>query len=238
MWNHKKVSVIFPTYNEKDSIRAAIEDVLNTGYVDEVIVVNNNAAQGTTAEVAQTPAREIHEPRQGYGRAIRTGLEHAAGDLLIISEPDGTFSGHDVKKLLTYSEDFEYVLGTRTTQCMIWKGANMGFCLKWGNWAVAKLAEFLFNGTILTDCGCTLRCLSRPLYCRIREDFLTDANAFGFEMTLHILRRRIPYIEIPVNYRRRVGQSAVTGSFWKTFRLALQMLRLILRFRLRHAPAS
>jgi len=232
MWEGRKVSVIFPTLNEKDSIRQAIEEVLATGVVDEVIVVNNNAVAGTSEEVAKTPAREILEPRQGYGRAIRTGLENAAGDLLIISEPDGTFVGRDVKKLLAYTEDFDYVLGTRTTQCMIWRGANMGFALKWGNWCVAKAAEFLFNGTILTDCGCTLRCISRRLYEELKGSFSTDQNAFGFEMTLHVLKRGIRYIEIPVNYRRRVGVSAVTGNPFKTMALALQMIWLIVRFRL------
>lgn len=236
MWENKTVSVIFPTYNEKDSIREAIEDVFATGVVDEVVVVNNNAAEGTSAEVAQTRAREVLEPRQGYGRAIRTGLEQATGDLLIISEPDGTFHGRDVLKLLTYSSDFQYVLGTRTTQCMIWEGANMGFALKWGNWFVAKLAEFLFNGTILTDCGCTLRCLSRDLYERIAPGFCTDDSQFGFELTLHVLKRRIPYIEIPVNYRQRTGESSVTGSMGKTVSLALQMLWLIVRFRFGCCP--
>ena len=231
MWQDKKVSVILPTYNEKDSIREAVEELFATGYVDEVIVVNNNAAEGTSAEVAQTAAREVMEPRQGYGRAIRTGFQESTGDLLIISEPDGTFCGRDVKKLLTYSEDFEYVMGTRTTQCMIWKGANMGFALKWGNWAVAKVAEVLFNGTILTDCGCTMRLITRSLYESIRQGFFTDQNAFGFEMTLHVMKRGIRYIEIPVNYRKRVGTSAVTGSLRKTVALAAKMLLLIVRFR-------
>lgn len=53
MWKGKKVSVIFPTYNERDSIRDAIESFFKTGYVDEIVVVNNNAIEGTTEEVAK-----------------------------------------------------------------------------------------------------------------------------------------------------------------------------------------
>ena len=48
MWRDKSISVVFPTYNEKDSIRAAILDYFATGLVDEIIVVNNNAAAGTS----------------------------------------------------------------------------------------------------------------------------------------------------------------------------------------------
>ncbi|MFN7541511.1 MAG: glycosyltransferase [Acidobacteriota bacterium] len=66
MWHGKKVAVIFPTYNERDSIRAAVLGYFATGLADEVIVVNNNAAPGTSEEVAGTGAREIFEIRQGY----------------------------------------------------------------------------------------------------------------------------------------------------------------------------
>jgi glycosyltransferase involved in cell wall biosynthesis len=232
MWNGKKVSVIFPTYNEKDSIRAEIEAVLATGLVDEVLVVNNNAAQGTSEEVAKTPAREVTEATQGYGQAIRRGLKEATGDYLIVSEPDGTFAGHDVVKLLAYAPDFDYVIGTRTTRTMIWKGANMGLFLKWGNWAVAKMAEFLFNGSMLTDCGCTLRLIARPLYDELRPYFTRTQNDFGFELTLLVVSHKGRFMEIPVNYRGRVGVSAVTGSFWKAFRLGLRMIGMVCEFRL------
>ena len=232
MWKEKKVSVVLPTYNEKDSIRACVEEFLATGFVDEVVVVNNNAVEGTSEEAAKTPAREVLEPRQGYGQAIRTGFREATGDLLVLSEPDGTFSGHDILKLLAYSDDFSYVLGTRTTPVMIWQGANMGFALKWGNWGVAKMAEFLFNSSMLTDCGCTMRLIRRDAYERIRPFFTRTGNDFGLEMTLLVIRNRISFMEIPVNYKERVGVSAVTGSLWKTFVLALQMLWMICRFRL------
>ena len=48
MWRGQSVAVLFPTYNEKDSIRAAVDDYFSSGYVDEVLVINNNAAPGTS----------------------------------------------------------------------------------------------------------------------------------------------------------------------------------------------
>jgi len=232
MWNNRKVSVILPTYNEKDSIRACIEEFLGTSVVDEVVVVNNNAAEGTSEEVALTAAREVFESEQGYGRAIWTGLRAAVGDFLVISEPDGTFSSRDVIKLLSYAEDFDYVLGTRTTREMIWEGANMGFALKWGNWVVAKMAEFLFNSSILTDCGCTMRLITRSAYECLEPYFTRRGNDFGLELTLLAIKHEIPFMEIPVNYRKRVGTSSVTGHFGKTCALALQMIWMIFKFRL------
>ena len=74
MWNGKTVSVIFPTYNEKDSIYDAVQEFFATGWIDEIIVVNNNAAPGTSVEVARTAARQVLVSRQGYGYALRRGM--------------------------------------------------------------------------------------------------------------------------------------------------------------------
>lgn len=231
MWCNKKVSVIFPTYNEKDSMRKAIEEFFASGFVDEIVVVNNNAVEGTDEEVKKTNAILVYEKRQGYGFAIWKGLEEAKGDLFIISEPDGTFSGRDVIKLLAYSDDFEYVLGTRTTRELIWKGANMGFFLKWGNWAVAKLLEFLYNTTTLTDVGCTMRLINKNLYEKIKPYFTIGTQHFGPELTVLVAKLKVQFIEIPVNYKPRIGKSSVTGSFRKSFVLGLQMIFLILRYK-------
>ncbi len=231
MWKGHKVSVIFPTYNEKDSIREAIEDFFAEGHVDEIVVVNNNAAPGTSEEVAKTRAVEVFEPKQGYGAAIQRGLREATGDYLIISEPDGTFMGRDVLKLLAYADDFDVVLGTRTSKELIWEGANMGLFLKYGNVFVAKLTEFLFNSTILTDVGCTMRLIKRSVYERIAPRFTTTGSDFGLEMTLLIIKSGVRFMEIPVNYRRRVGRSSVTGSLTKSIELGLRMIWRVLRAR-------
>jgi glycosyltransferase involved in cell wall biosynthesis len=231
MWHGKKVAVIFPTYNEKDSIRAAILGYCTTGLVDEVIVVNNNAAPGTSEEVAGTGAIEIFEPKQGYGNALLCGLDHTAADLIVLSEPDGTFSGHDVIKLLAYSDDVPVVFGSRTTREFIWQGANMGKFLRWGNWAVAKMTELLFNTTLLTDMGCTQRLLSREAVRLIRPHLTIGSSHFGPQVLLETIAHGIPFVEIPMNYRARVGESSVTGSFWKAWKLGWRMIFLVLSYR-------
>lgn len=232
MWNGKKVSVIFPTYNEKDSIRAAIEDFLASGYVDEIVVVNNNAAAGTDEEVQQTSARLVYETAQGYGHAIWKGLAEATGDLLIISEPDGTFQGRDVIKLLAYSDDVPVVFGTRTAREFVWEGANMGIFLKWGNYAVGKLMEFLFNTTFLSDVGCTMRLVHRDAYETCRPYFSVGGSAFGPQMMMLLILKGFSFVEIPVNYGRRVGVSSVTGSKVKAFFLGSEMILMILKYRI------
>src|SRR5215207_9321903 len=100
MWNGKDVTVVLMTYAERDSIRAVIDGFFATGVVDEVLVVNNNAQEGTVEEVEQTDARMVFEPEQGYGFACRRGLIEADGDLIVLAEPDGTFLPSDITKLL------------------------------------------------------------------------------------------------------------------------------------------
>jgi glycosyltransferase involved in cell wall biosynthesis len=233
MWQGRSVSVVLPTYNERDSIRQTIEDLLATGVVDEVLVVNNNAAPGTSEEVALTTAREIFEPRQGYGYAMQRGLREARGDAIIVCEPDGTFVARDVYKLLAFADDFDVVYGSRTAPTLIWTGANMGFFLRWGNWAVAKLMEFLFNSTTLTDVGCTMRLINRAALESMESEFSIGGSAFGVEIMLLSLRHRRRIIQIPVNYLPRVGRSSVTGDPWKAVTLGVRMIGLILRQRLR-----
>ena len=231
MWNGKTITVIFPTYNEKDSIRAAIEELFAAGFVDEVLVVNNNAAPGTSEEVAKTRAREDHRAAQGYGRAIRPALEQASGELP--SSPSRTArSAGDVVKLLAYAADFEYVLGTRTTREMIWEGANMGIFLKWGNWAVAKMAEFLFNSTILTDCGCTLRLIARPTYEKLRPYFTAPAATSASNSPCSSSSTRSRSWKSPSTIADASACRASPAARGRRSSWAWRMIAMVLKFRL------
>jgi hypothetical protein len=182
--------------------------------------------------VAGTSAREVLERRQGYGAAIRRGFLEAAGDLILVSEPDGTFRGHDVLKLLAYADDFEVVYGSRTVKELIWKGANMGLFLKWGNYWVAKLMELLFNSTSLTDVGCTMRCVRREALRDLEPFFTVDGSFFGPQMMVLSILMKMKMIQIPVNYTKRVGTSSVTGNKMVAFFLGLRMIALIASYRL------
>jgi glycosyltransferase involved in cell wall biosynthesis len=238
MWHGKTVAVIFPTFNEKDSIRSATLDYFATGLADEIIVVNNNAAPGTSQELAGTGAREIFESRQGYGHALLRGIDECSAELIVLSEPDGTFSAHDLIKLLAYSDDVPAVFGTRTTREFIWDGANMGWFLRWGNFAVAKMTEFLFNTTLLTDMGCTLRLFRREALELIRPRLTIGGSHFGPQLLLEVIAHRIPFVEIPVNYRARVGESSVTGDIRKAVRLGLRMIALVWEYRVTQFRAT
>ncbi len=232
MYKNKKISVILPTYNEKDSIRKVINDFDQLGIVDEIIVVNNNAAAGTSEEVAQTRAKEVFEPIQGYGAAIKRGFKESKGELVVVCEPDDTFLANDLFKFLAYCEDVDIVYGTRTVSHFIWEGANMGVFLKWGNWATAKLMEVMFNTNYLSDVGCTYRVISRTALNSIFPVLCVNSNFFGPEMMIRGFQLHLKAIQIPINYKERVGTSSVTGDLKKAFVLGFKMIILIIGLRL------
>ncbi|MEY2563648.1 MAG: hypothetical protein QOH88_1841 [Verrucomicrobiota bacterium] len=233
MYKDRKVSVILPTYREKDSIRQVIRDFEALGLVDEIVVINNNATEGTSEEVRQTSAIEIHEPIQGYGSAIRRGFAEATGDLVVVCEPDATFAASDLNKFLAYADDVDIVYGSRTIRTFIWQRANMGFLLKWGNWFVAKLLEVLFNTTYLSDVGCTYRMIRREALVKLLPTFQVKSNFFGPEMMVRGYRMKLKCVQIPVNYKERTGVSSVTGNLGKSIVLGGQMIVLIIAMRFR-----
>jgi glycosyltransferase involved in cell wall biosynthesis len=233
MWKDKTVSVILPTYNEVDSIYKCIKEFESLGFIDKIIVINNNAAEGTSEEVAKTSAVEIHEPEQGYGAAIQKGFRETDTDLIFVCEPDGTFCATDVFKFLSFIEDVDVVYGSRTVRNFIWSGANMDTFLRWGNWAVAKLMEVFYNTNSLSDVGCTFRLIRKDALKKIQGDFKIKSNYFGPEMMLLSKLHGLSFIQIPINYKERVGTSSVTGSLKRAFILGLKMIWLILTFRFR-----
>jgi glycosyltransferase involved in cell wall biosynthesis len=235
MYKGNTVSVVIPTYNEEGSIRAVISGFFETGVVDEVVVIDNNALGNTKFEVAQTKARLVEEKeKQGYGSAMMRGLQEATGDLVITCEGDGTFQPNDIYKFLAYTEEFDVIWGTRTSRAAIWSGAFMPFPVRFGNWAVAKFLAVVHNGPTLTDVSCSYKLFSRKALEDIKDLFyLSDGkSAFSAEVMVWIIRRGWAPIEIPVIYKQRIGMSMYTGdSVLKAARIGWKMVFKILRYR-------
>lgn len=230
MYHGKTVSVVFATYREKNSIRHAIEDFLATGFVDEIIVVNNNAEPGTDEEVQKTSATLVYEKRQGYGYTYQTGIEKATGEYIVLVEPDGTFVGSDLERFLVYAKNFPVVFGTRTNQSSILDGAAMGLLRKLADVFEAKVIEVLFATNSLTDVGCTYKLFHRDAIQKINGKWREGSPLFATELILLTVSQRIHFIEIPITFRERVGESTLTARFSQLAAWGLRILFYILRF--------
>ena len=234
MWGDgKRVSVVLPAYNEAANIARAVGEFRAVDAVDDIVVVDNNSRDDTGELARAAGARVLAETRQGYGHALRRGLREATGDYVILAEPDGTFVARDVIKLLSYADEFDLVMGTRTTKELIWTRANMGWFLRVGNVVVAKLLQYLFGGPSLSDCGCTMRLIRREAAARLHDRLTVGGSHFLPEMVVLALLDGLHVIEVPVNYRGRLAESKITGSTSTALRVGLRMIRLILSYRLR-----
>jgi glycosyltransferase involved in cell wall biosynthesis len=233
MYHDKTVSIVFPAYNEAEGITQAVKEFRAVEAIDKVYVVDNNSKDRTASLAKEAGAVVIDEFRQGYGHALRRGLLEADTDYIILCEPDGTFMAQDVYKLLSYAHQFEMVMGTRTTRELIWQAANMNWFLRWGNYIVGKWLQVLFNGPSLSDCGCTFRLVRRELAVQMNPHLSVGESHFLPEMVILALLMGAPIIEIPLNYRGRVGESKITGSVGGTVRTGTMMLVTILRYKLK-----
>jgi glycosyltransferase involved in cell wall biosynthesis len=234
MYKNKKVSVVTSTYNEAGSIRGVIDGLFATGFVDEIVVVDNNALGNTREEVGKTKARLVTETKQGMGNGLKKGFEEVTGDLIVVIDMDGTYQPKDIEKLLSYSDEFEVVFGTRTARAAIWSGAHMPFLIRIANLIWAKSVEILYNGPLLTDVGCLYKLISRraleevqPFFPYSRSDGL-----FNIELVIWLLLKRSKAIEVPVIFKERVGESVyVGGSMRKAAKWGFKMIPIILTYR-------
>ncbi|QQG47614.1 MAG: glycosyltransferase [Candidatus Woesebacteria bacterium] len=237
MYEGHKISVVLPTYKEKKSIRKVINSFFATKFVDEVVVVNNNAEKGTDAEIKKTlparagKARLVYEPIQGYGPAFRRAIKEAKGDWIIVSEPDGTFKGKDLERFLVYAKDYDVVLGTRTSQISAFSGFGMGIVRKFANVIEAKTIEVLFNSVALTDVGCAYKLFKKSSLKKIMPLWSNTKSAlFNTELVLLTVSLKIPFVEIPITYQKRVGKSSVVGNWYHVIKWAIIIQTYIFYF--------
>lgn len=235
MYRKHKVSVIIPAYNEEATIVAVVLDYLAEEHVDEVIVVDNNCNDKTAELALATGARIVCEPAPGYGRALMAGMRAAKGEILVLTEADGSFKSSDLVKLLVYLDDAALVVGTRTTRQLVQQAANMGFTLRWGNVIMAKYMEAMWyfpHEPRFTDVGCTARALWRSCFERIESSMTCTGPSFAPEMMCEALMKGCRTIEVPLNYHPRLGgESKHSDSFFKVLKTAWGMFRIITRKR-------
>jgi len=229
------VSLVIPAYNEEATIVQVIEDYRNHPQVDEVLVVDNNSRDKTHELSVKSGAKVIRETKQGYGCALRRGLKSARGDIVVLTEADGSFKAKDLSKLLEYVKDCDMAIGTRTTRQMIEQGANMDSITRWANVFFGKFIEFLWWGQEprFTDVGCTYRAIWKSSYHDILPYLKDDGPGFSTEMMIAMLICRKRIIEIPVSYYKRLGgESKHSVNHYAKMKTALKMLKVTLKRRL------
>jgi hypothetical protein len=217
-------------YNDEEAIGRAVDDFRQTAPVHRVVVVDNNSKDATAQVARQAGAEVVIETRPGYGACCMRAMAEAArgADVVVLCEGDMTFSGRDVAKLLAYLENCDLVLGTRATQELREPGTQMDWLINPANQVVAKLIQIRFWGTRLTDVGCTYRAIRAEAYRKVAPALHVTGSHFSPHMTIEALKLGLSVIEIPIYFRKRVGESKGVGSNkLRAARVAMAMLRLL-----------
>lgn len=226
----KRVVVGMTAYNDELSIGGAVRDFLNNPLVSEVIVIDNNCTDKTADEAKKAGATVVREEKQGYGFACMRALEEASkrGEILVLVEGDQTFSANDLYKMIAYLANVDMVQGTRTTRELATPDSQLDVLMNLGNQVVAKIIQLRFWGVRLSDVGCTYRMISKEGYERIRGKLDVGGMHFSAHLIIEALKADLKIVEIPITFRKRVGESKGVGSrklrgLW----VALKMLRMI-----------
>ena len=100
-----KLSVIIPVYNEVQNIEEILKRVRATSLAWEIVVVDDDSKDGTRDLLQKLDGKDglrviLHQQNQGKGAAVRTGLQAARGDILLIQDADLEYSPHDYPSLL------------------------------------------------------------------------------------------------------------------------------------------
>jgi glycosyltransferase involved in cell wall biosynthesis len=218
---------VIPAYNEEQGLPLTLTDFLTRPEIDEIIVVDNNSSDNTAQVARDIGVKVISESRQGYGWALRKGLQTASGDLIMLTEADATFQARDVPRLLSHMGDFDFVIGTRTATDWVEPSANMGLFLVAGNIFIAKMLGLLYYCPSLTDVGCTFRVMTRDLVHTILPKLTGKGASLSPEMMVLALKSGARMKEIPVHYGARIGEAKITVSKSKAFKNGLDMLWVV-----------
>jgi glycosyltransferase involved in cell wall biosynthesis len=225
------IDVVIPAFNEERSLPLVLAAIPG-GLVRRVVVADNNSRDRTAAVAVAGGAIVVPAPVQGYGSACLAGLDFLRrnGPPEIVVFVDADFSDHPeempplVAPILSGTADLvigSRVLGIRELGALLPQARA-------GNLIACTLIR-LFYGFRYSDLG-PFRAIS---WAALEKLEMCDPN-FGWtaEMQVKALRRGLRPAEVPVSYRKRVGVSKITGTYYGSFMAGWKILFTVFRYAL------
>ena len=227
--SYMKVVVIIPAFNEEKAIGKVLNSIPND-LVEEVVVVDNNSTDQTGVEVKKAGATLLHEKRKGYGYACLKGIDYfekkeLKPDVVVFIDADHSDYPEEMSSLLApiQNESMDLVIGSRALGNR--ERGSMTIPQIFGNWLATGMLKLFYKVTF-TDLG--------P-FRAIRWESLMQLGmrdkTFGWtvEMQVKAAKMNMKCTEVPVNYRRRIGKSKVSGTVKGTIMAGYKIIWTILK---------
>lgn len=226
------IKVIIPAYNEADSIALVINDIPDI--VNEVIVISNNSTDDTEINATKAGATVLKETNKGYGYACLKGMDYISNqtekpDIIVFLDGDYSDYPEELTKITApiINDDIDFVIGARVKSLR--EKGSMTIPQIFGNWLATTLMSLFFRAKF-TDLG-PFRAVK---YDKLLNLHMED-KTYGWtvEMQLKVLKQKLSYIEVPVNYRNRIGVSKVSGTIKGAIFAGVKILGWIFKYSLK-----
>ena len=195
-------SLVIPAYNEEEGLSLVVREYLDV--VDEVIMVDDGSSDGTFQAAQALVGGKVkllrHEVNQGKVAALRTGVLQASGDVIIFTDADNTYPARYVPQLVQeIVKGADLVLGAR-----IQARENIPAFNRLGNNIFSFLATYI-SCIRIKDSQTGMRAFRREMFDKL--DVKAKGLEFETKMTVRAAKLGYKIVEIPIEYRERVGKS-------------------------------
>lgn len=223
------IKVIIPAYNEADSIALVIKDIPDL--VNEIIVVSNNSIDDTEINAKNAGATVLTESNKGYGYACLKGMDYISNqtekpDIIVFLDGDYSDYPEELTKIIApiLYDDIDFVIGARVKDLR--ENGSMTIPQIFGNWLATSLMTLFFRAKF-TDLG-PFRAIKYNALLNLQMEDKT--YGWTVEMQLKVLKQKLSYIEVPVNYRNRIGVSKVSGTIKGAIFAGVKILGWIFKY--------
>jgi len=226
----KDIRVIIPAFNEQNAVGLVVEEIPKD-WVTEVIVVDNGSHDDTFEQAKSKGATALREERRGYGQACLKGMDHIAAsetkpDIVVFLDGDHSDFPEQLPELVQpiLEEKADMVIGSRALGKK--ERGSMTIQQIFGNWLATTMIRW-FYGVRFTDLG-PFRAIR---YNKLLEIEMKDTNyGWTVEMQLKAAKLGLKSVEVPVNYRQRIGVSKVSGTLKGTIMAGYKIIFTIFKY--------
>ncbi len=203
--NKIKVSIVLPTYNEAAALPSVLNDlqkVMDSSSYDYEIIVVDDGSTDNSAQIAKDLCVRVirHARNRGTGRSRKTGIRYAKGDIVVMTDADGTYPVDRIPDMLAYFPSYDMVIGARDKEAGTVKALR-----RLVKALILTLANFI-TGEKIPDLNSGLRAFKKDVALKF-FNILPDTHSWVSTITIAFLANEYRVKFVPIDYFPRIGRS-------------------------------